>query len=50
VIFNYELNDEHYPARPGKDDGWGLTYGPEGKFGRKLAYQEFKKLLARDPP
>ena len=28
VIFNYELNDERYPALPGKDDGWGLTYGP----------------------
>ena len=30
VIFNYELNDEHHPALPGKDDGWGLTYGREG--------------------
>jgi len=46
VIFNYELNDEHYPALPGKDDGWGLTYGPEGGFGKKAAYQDFKKLLA----
>ena len=35
VIFNYELNDEHHPALPGKDDGWGLTYGPEDGFGRK---------------
>ena len=50
VIFNYELNDEHHPALPGKDDGWGLTYGPEGGFGKKAAYQDFKKLLARDPP
>jgi hypothetical protein len=46
VIFNYELNDEHHPALPGKDDGWGLTYGPEGGFGKKAAYQDFKKLLA----
>ncbi len=50
VIFNYELNDEHYPALAGKDDGWGLTYGPEGKFGKKAAYHEFKKLLAPGPP
>src|SRR5678816_4761215 len=42
VIFNYELNDEHHPARAGKDDGWGLTYGPEGGFGKKAAYDEFK--------
>jgi hypothetical protein len=47
VIFNYELNDEHHPARAGKDDGWGLTYGPEGGFGKKAAYEEFKKLRAR---
>ena len=46
VIFNYELNDEHHPALPGKDDGWGLTYGPEGAFGKKAAYEDFKKLLA----
>ena len=50
VIFNYELNDEHYPTLPGKDDGWGLTYGPEGGFGKKAAYHDFKKLLVRDPP
>jgi hypothetical protein len=50
VIFNYELNDDHYPALPGKDDGWGLTYGPEGGFGKKVAYHDFKKLLARGPP
>ena len=49
VIFNYELNDERYPALPGKDDGWGLTYGPAGGFGKKAAYHNFKKLLARDP-
>jgi len=49
VIFNYELNDEHHPALPGKDDGWGLTYGPQGGFGKKTAYHEFKKLLAHDP-
>jgi sterol desaturase/sphingolipid hydroxylase (fatty acid hydroxylase superfamily) len=49
VIFNYQLNDEHYPAPPDKDSGWGLTYGPEGAFGKKLAYDEFRKLLARDP-
>ena len=50
VIFNYELNDEHYPALPGKDDGWGLTYGPEGGFRKKAAYQDFKKLLTRNAP
>jgi hypothetical protein len=49
VIFHYELNDEHSPAPAGKDDGWGLTTGPEGGFGKKAAYHEFKKLLARDP-
>ena len=49
VIFNYELNDERYPALPGKDDDSGLTYGPEGGFGKKAAYHDFKKLLARDP-
>ena len=48
VIFNYELNDERHPALPDKDDGWGLTYGPEGGFGKKAAYEEFKKLLGRD--
>lgn len=48
VIFNYELNDEHHPAVPGKDDGWGLTYGPEGGYKKKAAYAEFKKLLSRD--
>ncbi len=46
VIFNYELNDERHPALPGKDDGWGLTYGPEGGFGRKAAYRAFKDLLS----
>jgi len=45
VIFNYELNDERHPALPGKDDGWGLTYGPQGGFGKKAAYEEFRKLL-----
>ena len=49
AIFHYELNDEHHPALPGKDDGWGLTYGPEGGFRKKPAYAEFRKLLARDP-
>ena len=49
VIFNYELNDERYPALPGKDDGWGLTYGPEGGFGKKPAYHEFRRLLVREP-
>jgi hypothetical protein len=49
VIFNYQLNDEHYPALPDKDGGWGLTYGPAGAFGKKAAYHEFRKLLARDP-
>jgi hypothetical protein len=49
VIFNYQLNDEHYPAPPHKDSGWGLTYGPEGAFGKKAAYEDFKKLLAREP-
>ena len=50
VIFNYELNDEHHPALAGKDDGWGLTYGPEGGFGKKAAYDEFKKLLTSAAP
>ena len=50
VIFNYELNDERYPALPDQDDGWGLTHGPEGGFGKKAAYHAFRKLLARDPP
>jgi len=50
VIFNYELNDEHYPTLPDKDDGWGLTYGPAGGFRKKAGYGEFRKLLARDPP
>jgi len=49
VIFNYQLNDEHHPAPPDKDSGWGLTYGPEGGFGKKAAYYEFRRLLARDP-
>jgi hypothetical protein len=49
VIFNYELNDEHHPARSGKDDGWGLTYGPEGGFGKKAAYDDFRKLLKTVP-
>jgi hypothetical protein len=49
VIFNYELNDEHHPALAGKDDGWGLTYGPEGAFGKKPAYDEFRKLLLTVP-
>ncbi len=47
VIFNYELNDERHPALPDKDDGWGLTYGPQGGFGKKAAYHEFRKLLAQ---
>jgi len=50
LIFNYQLNDEHYPALPDMDGGWGLTYGPEGGFGKKAAYHDFRKLLARDPP
>jgi hypothetical protein len=50
LIFNYQLNDEHHPAPPDKDSGWGLTYGPEGGFGKKAAYHEFRKLLARYPP
>lgn len=49
VIFHYELNDEHFPAPAGKDDGWGLTHGPDGGFGKKAAYHEFKKLLTNDP-
>lgn len=49
VIFNYELNDESHPAPPNEDDGWGLTYGPEGGFGKKKVYQEFRKLLTREP-
>jgi hypothetical protein len=47
VIFHYELNDEHHPALPDKDDGWGLTYGPEGMYGKKAAYEVFKALLQR---
>jgi len=50
VIFNYELNDDHHPALSGKDDGWGLTYGPEGGFGKKAAYDDFRKLLAPASP
>jgi Glycosyl hydrolase catalytic core len=50
VVFNYELNDERHPALAGKDDGWGLTYGPEGGFRKKAAYHDFKELLVRDPP
>jgi hypothetical protein len=46
VIFHYELNDDHHPALPGKDDGWGLTYGPEGKFEKKPAYHDFRSLLS----
>lgn len=49
LIFNYQLNDEHYPAPPDKDSGWGLTYGPEGGFGKKAAYEEFRKLLGAAP-
>jgi len=47
VIFNYELNDEHHPALPDKDDGWGLTTGPQGGFANKAAYEDFRKLLAQ---
>jgi Glycosyl hydrolase catalytic core len=50
LIFNYQLNDEHYPAPPDKDSGWGLTYGPEGGFGKKAAYHEFRKLLTSGAP
>lgn len=50
VIFNYELNDERHPALADKDDGWGLTYGPQGGFGKKKAYYEFRRLLRRTPP
>jgi putative glycosyl hydrolase len=50
VIFNYQLNDERYPALPDQDGGWGLTYGPEGGFGKKSAYYEFRKLLAAQSP
>ncbi len=50
VVFNYELNDEHCPAIPGKDDGWGLTYGPEGAFGKKAGYEDFKRLLNPESP
>jgi hypothetical protein len=47
VIFNYELNDERHPPPPDKDDGWGLTHGPAGGFGKKPAYEVFRKLLAQ---
>lgn len=47
VIFNYELNDDHYPLPKGKDDGWGLTCGAQGKFKKKLAYGEFKGLVKK---
>jgi hypothetical protein len=50
AIFNYELNDEHHPALADRDDGWGLTTGPEGGFGKKPAYEEFRKLLGRAVP
>jgi hypothetical protein len=46
VIFHYELNDMNYPAPKGQDDGWGLTYGPQGNYGKKLAYATFKSYLA----
>ena len=45
VIFNYELNDDHFPLQKGKDDGWGLTHGAPGKFARKPSYETFKSLL-----
>lgn len=45
VIFNYELNDDHFPLPKGKDDGWGLTHGAKGKFAKKPAYEIFKSLL-----
>jgi sterol desaturase/sphingolipid hydroxylase (fatty acid hydroxylase superfamily) len=47
VIFHYELNDERHPAVPDEDDGWGLTHGPQGRFGKKAAYEDFKKLLTQ---
>ncbi len=47
VIFNYELNDDRHPVLPDKDDGWGLTTGPQGGFGKKPAYEDFRKLLAQ---
>lgn len=46
VIFNYELNDDHYPLQKGKDDGWGLTYGAKSGFKKKQAYGAFKSLLS----
>lgn len=50
VIFTYELNDARHPALPDQDDGWGLTYGPEGGFGKKAAYDDFRKLLSGAAP
>ena len=47
VIFNYELNDDHYPLPKGKDDGWGLTCGAKGRYKKKQAYAEFKNLLRK---
>ena len=49
VIFNYELNDERYPALPGKDDGWGLTYGPEGGFGKKAGIPRIQETAGPRP-
>lgn len=47
VIFNYELNDDHFPLPKGKDDGWGLTCGAKGQFKRKQAYADFKALVKK---
>lgn len=47
VIFNYELNDDHYPLPKGKDDGWGLTCGAKGQFKKKQAYADFKALVKK---
>ena len=48
AIFHYQLNDEKYPALPNEDSGWGLTYGPQGGFGKKAAYEDFRKLIGGD--
>ena len=45
VIIYFQLNDDHYPAQPITDDGWALTYGPEGNFGKKMAYYTFQGYL-----
>lgn len=50
LIFNYELNDDHYPCPKGKDDGWGLSCGAKSGFRKKAAYTVFKSLIPIEQP